>query len=131
MSLCRLLAVLAARDSRFCIIRANLLASLDVGLCNLCQIDAFARRSGCLKRLRDYDPSKSRDVSKNIEKIWKEQIQKHRFAREPDPSVGRHRVRVLPPPKAFPCAHLNAVSLAAPKVCRVINHASWNQLIKK
>ena len=66
MSLCRLLAALAAWDSRWSIIRANFLASLNTGLCNLCQINAFGRRSGWLKRLRDYDPSKSREVSKEI-----------------------------------------------------------------
>ena len=60
--------------------------------------------------------------------MWKEQIQKHRFAKEPDLSVGRHRVRALL--KAFLCAHLNAVSLAARKVCGIIDHASCNQLAK-
>lgn len=98
--------------------------------CTICvKFNAFARRSGWLKRLRDYDPSKLRDVPKDISEMWKEYIQKRRLLREPDPSVGKHRVRALP--KAFPCAHLNAVSPAARKVCRVINHASWNQLIKK
>lgn len=70
-------------------------------VCAICvKINALARRSGWLKRLRGSDPSKSRDVSKDIEKMWKEHIQKHRFTREPGPSVARHRVRALP--KAFP-----------------------------
>ena len=76
----------------------------DAVLCNLCQINALARRSGCLKRLRDYDPSKSRDVSKDIAKMWKEHIQKHRFA-GPGANAGRKRVRTLP--EVFLCAYLD------------------------
>ena len=125
MSLSRLSAALTAKHPKWSIIRSNFVASLDVGLFSARQLIGFAKRFDCLQRLRDYNSS-SRDGSADIQEMWEEYIRKNRFS-GPGNIVSEKRVRALH--EIFPCAYLNAVSLAGSKVYRVISHTNWFELL--
>ncbi|NDW46353.1 hypothetical protein [Ruegeria sp. PrR005] len=125
MSILRISSDLAAKDPKWSIIRSNFAASLEAGLVDLRQIVSFACRFDCQEVLSNYcDPS--RDSTADIQELWSRHVRKIRFS-GPGNLVSEKRVRALN--DAFPCAHLDAISLSGTSIYRVVSHTNWFELL--